>query len=179
VALVGLAVLLLFPRWSTAWADTIRTRPGASFVGGLLGLGAFIAFLVVTVVVIAVAAIFLAGVRLTELVPMVVVGGMVGYAAVIVGFWILAAFLAEALAGLAVGRLALRDDAVGVRLGALVLGLLLVGVVLSVPYLGGLIGFVIFIFGIGSICLWLIGQTPAAQSFGPPASNKPMPATVL
>jgi len=59
-------------------------------------------------------------------------------------------------------------DGLAVRLGALLLGLLLVGIILSVPFLGWLIGFVIFIFGIGSICLWLIGQTPAAQSFGPP-----------
>jgi hypothetical protein len=143
-----------------------------------LGFAFFIAFLIVTVLIVILLAVFLANIRLTEMVPMVVIGGMVGYAAVIVGFWFVAAFLSEALAGLAVGRLALRNDGLGVRLGALLLGILLIGLLLSVPVLGGLIGFVVFIFGIGSICLWLIGQSPA-ESFGPPAPAKPMPATVL
>ena len=73
----------------------------------------------------------------------------------------------------------LRDEGLGVRIGALALGLLLVGVLLSVPYLGGLIGFVVLLFGVGAICLRLIGQTPAVTAFGPAPQNKPMPATVL
>ena len=136
-------------------------------------------WMLLAVVVVILVAVFFANVQLTEMVPLVVIGGMVGYAAVIVGFWFVAAFLSEALAGFALGRLAFRNDGLGVRLGALLLGILLIGLLLSVPVLGGLIGFVVFIFGIGSICLWLIGQTPAAESLGPPAPAKPMPATVL
>jgi cytoskeletal protein CcmA (bactofilin family) len=177
VAIVGLFVLLVFPRWSTTWADTIRTRPAASFLSGLIGLAAFIVMLVMAVVVIVVAAILLAGIRLDELVPMVVVGGMVGYAAMIVGFWLLAAFLAEALTGLAVGRCALRDDGIAARLGALILGIVLIGLLLGVPYVGGLVAFVVVIFGIGSICLWMIGQEPP-QSFAPQPQGKPMTASL-
>jgi cytoskeletal protein CcmA (bactofilin family) len=176
VAIVGLLVLLVFPRWSTAWADTIRTRPAASFVSGLVGLAAFIALLVLAVVVIIVAAILLAGIRLDELVPMVIIGGMVGYAAMIVGFWLLAAFLAEALTGLAVGRAAVRDDGIMARLAALILGIVLLGLLFSVPFLGGIVGFVVLTLGIGSICLWMFGQEPP-QSFAPLAQGKPMLAS--
>ena len=178
VVIVGLFVLLVFPRWSLAWADTIRTRPAASFVSGLIGLAAFIALLVLAVVVIVLAAILLAGIRLDELVPMVIVGGMVGYAAMIVGFWLLAAFLAEALTGLAVGRCALQDDGIAARLGALILGIVLLGLLLTVPYLGGIVGFVILTFGIGSICLWIFGQEPP-QSFSPQPQGKPITASAM
>jgi cytoskeletal protein CcmA (bactofilin family) len=178
VAIVGLAVLLIFPQWSTAWADTIRTRPGASFLGGIAGLAAFIALLVVLAIFIVLAAIMLGVATLGELVPMVIVGGVVGYAALIVGFWLLAAFLAEALAGLAIGRLALPSESIGTRLGALLVGILLVGVLLSIPYVGGLVGLAVMIVGIGSICLWLIGQAPP-QSFASLPPEKPLAASVM
>src|SRR5207244_3165647 len=41
VGLVGLLGLVMFPRWSTAWADTIRNRPIATPVSGLVGVAAF------------------------------------------------------------------------------------------------------------------------------------------
>jgi len=179
VGLVGLVVILLMPRASTAWADTIRTRPAASFLGGLVGLGAFLAFLVVAALVIVLATVFLVGVSLSELAPLVAIGGAVGYIAVIVGFWMIVAFLAEAIAGLAIGRTIMRDDGLGARFGALVLGLILVGLLLSLPYLSSLIGFLVLTFGIGAICLRLIGQSPANTAFGPAPPAKPVPATVL
>ena len=77
--------------------------------------------------------VLLLGIRLTELAPVVAIGGAVGYAAVFVGFWIVFAFLAEALAGFALGRMMFREESVGVRIGALLLGALVVGVMVSVP----------------------------------------------
>ncbi len=177
VALVGLLALLVLPRWSTAWADTIRTRPAASFASGLVGMAAFLVLLVLALIVIGIATVLLVGVRLTELVPMVLIGGAVGYAALIVGFWLLSAFLAEALTGLAIGRTAIRTDALPARLLALVIGAVVIGLLLSVPYLGWLVGFAITILGIGSIGLWMTGQgTP--QSFAPLPSGKPVMAAV-
>jgi cytoskeletal protein CcmA (bactofilin family) len=182
VAIVGLVVLLVLPRWSGAWADNIRQRPGASFLSGILGFIAFIALLVIAVVVIIVAAILLGIATLGELIPMVIVGGIVGYLALIVGFWLLAAFLAEALTGLAVGRMAIGGNSVATRVVALILGLIVVGLVLSIPFVGPWIGFVILLFGLGGFCLWLVGSSPAEETFGPPPPMagqppmKPMPA---
>jgi hypothetical protein len=178
VTIIGLAVLLIFPGWSTTVADTIRLRPGATFLSGLIGLAAFILFVGLSLVLVIVAAIFLAGIQLTELVPMVVVGGLIGYAAVIVGFWMLAAFLAEVIAGLAIGRLAFRDQGFGTRLVALIVGILVIGLILSVPFLGGILGFLVLLFALGSVCLWFVGQAPA-QSFAPVPPQKPIPASVI
>jgi cytoskeletal protein CcmA (bactofilin family) len=176
VGIVGLVVLLMLPRWSGAWADNIRQRPGASFLGGILGLLAFIALLVVAVLVIIFTAILLGIATLGELIPMVIVGGIVGYLALIVGFWLIAAFLAEALTGMAVGRMAIGGNSLATRFVALLLGLIVVGLVLSIPFVGPWIGFVIMLFGLGGFCLWLVGSSPATEeTFGPPPPMKPMP----
>lgn len=178
VAIVGLVVLLVMPRWTGAWADNIRKRPGASFLGGILGLLAFIAILVVAVVVIIVAAILLGFATLSELIPMVIIGGIVGYLALIVGFWLLVAFLAEALTGLAIGRMAIGGDNLLTRIVALVLGLVLVGLLLSIPVVGPWIGLLILLFGLGGFCLWLVSSPPSEESFAPPPPMKPLPARV-
>jgi len=160
VAIVGLVALLLVPQWSRTWADNVRTRPGASFLGGVLGVLAFIVLLVVLVVVIVAAAILLGLTTLNELIPLVIIGGMVGYVAMIVGFWLLAAYLGEAIAALALGRTAVRSEASVAYLGAMLLGLLIVALLLSIPYVGAWIGLLVFLFGFGGFCLWLIGMTP-------------------
>jgi cytoskeletal protein CcmA (bactofilin family) len=177
VLIVGLATLLILPRWSDAWADTIRTRPLASFASGLAGLAAFIVLLVVAVIAIVFVALALGIASLSELVPMVVVGGIVGYIALILAFWLLVAFLAEAIAGLAVGRLAIHDEGLTARLGAMVVGVIAIAILLSVPYVGSLLGFVVIMFAIGSICLSLFGPAPP-QSFAPPPPGKPIPSAL-
>jgi hypothetical protein len=46
----------------------------------------------------------------------------------------------------------------------MIVGVILLGIVLSVPVLGWLVGLVIMLLGQGSICLWLIGQSPVQPS---------------
>jgi len=113
------------------------------------------AFLILTVVVICDCRYFLTGGPTDESWGDGVRGSgeSIGYAAVIVGFWIVAAFLAEALAGLAIGRLALRDDGLGVRLGALVLGSCWSASFSVCPTSASLIGFVIFILASAAFAL--------------------------
>jgi cytoskeletal protein CcmA (bactofilin family) len=172
VGLVGLSVLVFFPRASGAWADNIRNRPAASFFVGIVGLIAFIAILVLAAVAIILIAVLLGLASLTELVPMLIVGGGVGYVALIVGFWLLWAFLAEALAGMALGRMALRDESFTARIGALVVGIVIVSLVLSIPYIGPWLGFLVVLLGLGGFCLWLAGTSPS-ESFVPVTSPVP------
>ena len=89
----------------------------------------------------------------------------------------IAATLMVLLAGLAIGRMALRDEALATRLGALAVGVLAIAVVLSIPYLGALVGFVVLIFALGGICLWLVGPAQP-QSFAPLPAAKPIPASL-
>jgi cytoskeletal protein CcmA (bactofilin family) len=175
VLIVGLAALLLLPRGSRTWAETVRTRPAGSFLGGVLGVLAFVALLVVLVVAIIALAILFGVTTLSELVPAVIIGGLVLYAAVIVGFWMLAAFVAEAIASLALGSAAIRGDSFAARAGALALGLVVVALLLSIPYAGPWLGLLVFLFGFGGFCLWLIGFAPTSR----PEATTPPPAGVV
>lgn len=170
VLIVGLGALLLLPRGSRAWADNVRTRPAGSFLGGILGVLAFLALLFVLLFVIIALAILFGLTTLSELIPIVVVGGLVVCAVVIVGFWMLAAFLAEAIAGLALGSAAVRGDSIAARAGALVLGLIVVALLLSIPYAGAWLGLLVFLFGFGGFCLWLVGFAPTAVPETTPSS---------
>ena len=172
VAIVGLIAVLLFPKWTGAWADNVRLRPAASLGAGVVGSIALVGILIVAVVVIVVAAILVGTATLWELLPMVIMGGIVSYLALIVFTWLMAAFLSEAIVGLAVGRVALRDDSLLVRVGAMLIGLVVVVLVLSVPYLGSLAGLAVFTFALGGFCLWLIGQSPT----DPATAAAPVPA---
>ena len=91
----------------------------------------------------------------------------------VVGFWMLAAFLAEAIASLALGSAAVRGDNFAARAGALLLGLIVVALLLSIPYAGPWLGLLVFLFGFGGFCLWLAGFAPAAApaSASPPAAG--------
>jgi cytoskeletal protein CcmA (bactofilin family) len=171
VGIVGLLAVLLLPQWTGAWAENVRSRPMASLTAGSVGLIALVGILILGIVAIVVAAILVGTATLWELLPMVIFGGTVSYLAVIAFAWLMAAFLAEAIIGLAVGRLALRGDGLPVRIGALLLGIVIVVLVLSVPFLGSLLGLAVFVFALGGFCLWLIGQTPALPP-EPVASTK-------
>jgi cytoskeletal protein CcmA (bactofilin family) len=169
VLLVGLAALVCCPRWTTGWADNIRTRPVASFLGGLAGLTAFVGLLILVIVAIVLVAVLAGLATLGDLVPLVIVGGLVGYAAMIVGMWLIAQFLGEAMAGLAIGRFALQSDSLATRVASLVLGVVVIALVLSIPYAGPWIGCVVFLFGLGGFCLWLVGSRPVEQPAQLPA----------
>jgi cytoskeletal protein CcmA (bactofilin family) len=169
VAIVGLLAVLLFPKWTGAWADNVRTRPAASLGAGVAGSVAIVGILILAIVLIVAAAVLSGWAALWDLLALVIVGGIVSYLALVVFTWLLAAFLAEVIVGLAVGRLALAGDGLPVRVGAMLLGLVAVVLVLSVPYLGPISGLAMFLFALGGFCLWLIGATPALTEPAPVA----------
>jgi hypothetical protein len=173
-ALVGLIVFLVVPKSSLAWADNVRTRPLASFGGGILGcIGFGIVFggLIFATIVISIGA----GVAsLNELVPTVITGGILGILIVTFIFVVFFAFLAQAVVGLALGRLFLRQDNIGSRLLAFLLGLVFVVALLSIPKAGIYLLLVTFLFGLGGYTLWLAGFEPVLENT-PPTSPPPRP----
>jgi hypothetical protein len=164
VVIVGLFFVLLFPRWTAEWTENIRTRPAACLAGGATGFAVIVGLFFLAILAIVLAAIFCGLTTLYDLLPLVIVGGIVSYLALIVFVWLLAAFLAEALGGLALGRSIVKGEHLPARLGALLLGVLIVVAVLSVPYLGGLVGFVLLLLAIGGIVLWLFTKPVAVEA---------------
>ena len=177
VLIIGLVALLCFPRWSTEWADNIRTRPAASFFGGLAGVTAFIGLLILVILAIVLVAVLAGLASMSELMALVIVGGIVGYGAMIVLVWLFAAFLAEALTGLAIGRLKLADSSLATRIIAMIVGVVLLALVLSIPYAGALVASVVFLLGLGGFCLWLVGADRHPEP-APVIASVPFPAAL-
>ncbi|MGI8978194.1 MAG: hypothetical protein ACR2FY_03100 [Pirellulaceae bacterium] len=176
-ALIGLVVFLVLPKSSLAWADNVRTRPLASFGGGILGvIGAGIVAigLIIATIIIAIGA---GMATLTDLVPTVVFGGILGFCILVFVVAMFFAFLAQAVVGLALGRVFLKQDNFGTRLGAFLIGLVIVALSVSVPYAGFFLLCVVFLFGLGGYTLWLAGFEPVGDS-EPPANPPPRPATL-
>ena len=55
----------------------------------------------------------------------------------------------------------------------MLVGVLVVTLLLSIPIAGWWIGFVVFLFGLGGFCLWLMGTTPATEFPSPAPAPTP------
>ncbi len=177
-AMVGLVVFLVLPKSSLAWADNVRTRPLASLGGGILGffgVGIVAVGLIIATIVIAAGAEVAS---LHELVPTVIFGGILGVSILAFLFVLFLVFLAKAVVGLALGRLFLRHDNFGSRLGAFLLGLVVVALLLAIPSAGYFIAFLVFLFGLGGYTLWLAGFEPVTDTV-PPTSPPPRPMLAM
>ena len=173
-ALIGLVVFLVLPKSSLAWADNVRTRPLASLVGGIAGGIGFFVLLIGLVIATVIIAIGVGMATLDELIPTVLFGGALGFGILLFVFILFGAFLAQAVVGLALGRIFLKQDNLGTRLGAFLVGLAVVALALSIPYAGGILAFVVFLFGLGGYALWIAGFEPVSDTM-PPASSPPPP----
>jgi cytoskeletal protein CcmA (bactofilin family) len=178
-ALIGLVVFLVLPKSSLAWADNVRTRPLASLGGGILGVIGFLIVGVGLIFATVVIAIGLGAASLSELVPTVIIGGILGVVILAFVFALFLAFLAQAVVGLALGRLFLKQDNIGSRLGAFLVGLVVVALLLAIPVAGPYLVFLTFLFGLGGYTLWLAGFEPVLDSIpanSPPPRPMPPPA---
>lgn len=178
-ALIGLVVFLVLPKSSLAWADNIRTRPLASLGGGILGLFGFGVVIVGLIIVTIIIAIGAGAASLNELVPTVITGGILGVLILTFVFAVFFAFLAQAVVGLALGRLFLKQDNIGSRLGAFLVGLVVVALLLAIPVAGPYLVFLTFLFGLGGYTLWLAGFEPVLDNIpatSPPPRPMPPPA---
>lgn len=170
-AVIGLVVFLVMPKSSLAWADNVRTRPLASLGSGVVGFIGFFVLLLGIVIATVIIAIGVGVSQLTELIPTVVIGGVLGFGLLSFVFALFAAFLAEAVVGLALGRILLRQDNLVVRLAAFLVGLVFVALLLSIPTAGAYLGFLVFLFGLGGYTLWIAGFEPLNNLV--PATNPP------
>lgn len=170
-AFIGLIVFLVMPRSSLAWADNIRTRPLASLGSGVLGFIGFFVLLMGIVIATIIIAIGVGISQLTELIPTVVIGGVLGFGILSFVFALFAAFLAEAVVGLALGRILLKHDNLVARLAAFLVGLVFVALLLSIPTAGAYLGFLVFLMGLGGYTLWIAGFEPLTNLV--PATNPP------
>jgi hypothetical protein len=159
LSLLGLLVVLLFPGATRSAADTLAASPWSS-----LGLGfALLVGVPMLAIMVFVAGIFVGGWWLgLMLLALYAITATVGYV-------IAAEFVGRLVLGLVDRR---KEHLVW----GLLLGLVLLGVVSLVPFLGGLAIFAALVFGLGALALAAFRAYPRPDtSMAPRAPPKPVP----
>ena len=155
--LLGAVLLGLFPRFSEDVADRVTTEPAKT---GLIGLGVFIAVPIVLVLVV----LTVIGIPLS-------IGGAIAFAFLL---WI----------GVVYGRFAIGAWVLSLaemdNLWLALVGGLLIGAVLSqVPFVGGLLNFVILLLGLGALATGLYEYGRRSRPSSAPAPLDETPADDL
>ena len=192
VMLVALLAMWLAPRaFETAEAE-VRERPLPSLGWGIVAMIGFVVFIIALTVVVFLIAIVLGLLGFGALLGIDLFGGFLAISGAILAFIVATAYVADAIVGLAIARLiasragrsmsAPGASAIVGRdrwsdVGWLAVGVAIVVVLTSVPYLGGWVKFVVVLLGLGSI--WLTWRRSRATVPGglPDAPASPPPST--
>jgi cytoskeletal protein CcmA (bactofilin family) len=158
ILVVGLLMLWLLPRLTHAAADSVRRRPLASFLAGILGIIGGTILGVVVILVTVLLAIVLGLLGLGALTAAVVLAGILAVGIIAYLFFLVLAFGAQATVGLALGRLVLRGGGrtfVG-GFAAMLLGVLVVVLISAIPVVGPWLEGLLVLFGLGGLVLVLL-----------------------
>ena len=174
VALLGLVMVLLLPRWSAGWSETLRTRPLLSIVGGIGLIALFIVALIALLIGVVLLAMLLGALTLEEMAVVVAVLGMLSGIGLTGGFWLVTVYLATAIAGLTIGRLIIPSARGLDTVLPFVIGFALLAAVSSIPYVGVVIAWAAMLGGLGALGLWWV-QPRQPESLPIPAQLVPAP----
>lgn len=154
--LIGLLIAWLAPRWITAPAEQLASRPLPSAGIGLVGLIATpIGWLTALGVVIAVAVVF-GLLSLGALTQLTLLAGLPALGLALVAVLFIVTYLCQAIVAYLGGRWIVGriQPKWGNQLYApLLVGLLILGLLFAVPVVGGLLQFVVVLAGLGAIAL--------------------------
>lgn len=157
VLLVGALFLWLLPALISGPEWRVRSAPLSSLGFGVGGLIALLLGLLVVLLIGVLLAVILGLLGFTS--PLVAIILSITMAWLVMGFvvYLVAAFLAPAIVGVVIGNVILwrRPEPVAGRpFGALALGVLIVVALMTIPIVGGWIGYLVFSFGLGGLLLW-------------------------
>ena len=176
VFLVGGLALWLIPSTMRAAATLIRSRPLPSIGIGLLALVGFLVGWIAIVILMIVLALLLGLLGFGELLALVFFAAIVAILASVVVFWLIVAYLSDAIVGLAIAGV-VRGVPTGrwTELGLLTAGAALVVILTSLPAVGGVVKLVVVIVGLGALTLaaWTARRPRPAVPVSPPASVPP------
>jgi cytoskeletal protein CcmA (bactofilin family) len=155
ILVIGLLLLWLLPRLFRNAAESARARPLPSLGTGLLGFVGVIVALVLLILVTVLVTVVLGLLGLGSLAGITVFGGLLLAAVLVFVFLLAIGFAAQAIVGLALGRLAIRGEGRSFpsTLGALALGVLVVVLVAAIPLVGGWLAAVVVLLGLGALLL--------------------------
>jgi hypothetical protein len=162
--IIGMCILLIAPAWTRSLSDNIKTRPLASLGFGAAGIVGSIVLLLVILVGMIFLAVISGVIELTGLVAVVIVLGLSAVAMLVVGFWFFTTYLAKIVLSVFAGRwlLSLAKLSLGEnRFLSFTVGLVLLALASSLPYLGPIFGWLVVLLGLGALLLWVFSRRPS------------------
>lgn len=156
--LIGLVLVWAAPGWTGRLAETVRSRPLASFGSGVAALAAGLATVVVLLLAVILLAIVFGLISLGGLIPAILGLGALAEAAVAIAFALSVAYLSPVVVSLLGGSMILsRSGLEGLagRILSLVAGLIVYVLLRAVPVLGPIVALAVALLGVGALALWL------------------------
>jgi len=155
--IMGLMVLRLVPAWTHTLGDTILSKPLPSLGWGAVAfIGVILAGFALATVTILLAILF-GIVSLGNLAGLSVVLGLFSLGALLIGFALFTGYIAQVAVAYLGGRVILERVAPAQATGytvPFIVGAILLVLVMTIPLLGGLIGFGVMLLGLGALWLW-------------------------
>ena len=158
--LVGLLIVFGCPKWTEKVVGIVQQKPWASLGWGVLTpigvIGSAILLLTATIVV----AVLLGNVSLQNLLPAWMAIGAFATTGLIIGFLILANWVAKIVVSVWLGNRIINGYELSTshRIFALALGLLVFVPLSLIPFVGSIISLVVTLIGVGSTSIWLVGR---------------------
>ena len=157
LAIFGLLLVWLAPAFLKGLSDKLQSQPLPSFGWGVVAYAAFFFALLLIVIVMIVGGILFGIISLGGVTGTIIWVGILAIFALIVGFVLFTGFGSQILVAWLGGKWilgrfnpALADH----KVWPLLLGVVLVGILVNLPVVGWLIGFLIMFFGLGALWLW-------------------------
>jgi len=157
LAIIGICVLLVAPRWSQSLCESIKDRPLMSLGGGVLGMILFVVLMLVLLVLIVILAIVFGYITLGEMIPVVVIVGLVSLIGLSGGFWFFTFYVAQVIVSLALGQIVFLWGKTEQRILPFLLGLVVLVLLSGLPRADLITYWLTISFGFGGLVLWLAG----------------------
>jgi cytoskeletal protein CcmA (bactofilin family) len=175
--LIGLFLLWLFPLFLGALSAELKQKPLPSLGWGVVAYAGFFFVLMLVLFVMILGAIVFGMLTLGGLSATMVFAGLLALFAIILGFVLVTSFVAKIVFGITLGKWILAKlnsplaehrfwpMVIGVGITVLVIALLTFPLIPG--FLGGLLNFVIVLFGLGTMWLWArerLAKAPSAPA---------------
>ncbi len=179
LGVIALLLLWLVPHATRGLIATIEARPLSSLGWGIVAAFAAVGVIIgVLALTFALAAAF-GGLTLGSLAGLVVVLGLVGDLAVVVGLAVFVAFVAQALVSYLTGHALLRwlrPDLLSQRFLPLLVGLPVFVILTAIPGIGGLIALLAALAALGAVWIMVRDRGQPAEAAVPVVSPEPAAA---
>ena len=157
LAIFGLLLVWLVPGFLKGLGDKLQSQPIPSFGWGIVAYAAFFFAILLIVIVMIVGGIIFGVISLGGVTGTIIWVGLLSIFAMIVGFALFTGFGAQILVAWLGGKWILgrfNPTLAEHKVWPLLLGVVIVGLLVKLPLVGWLIGFLIMFFGLGALWLW-------------------------